>query len=154
MTTTAPASLEMRSLDVTIDQHQILRDIDLSVLPGELFVVLGGAGSGKSTLLRAIAGLDPVSAGELWIDDLEITKMPVDRRKVGTGELQLIPQYFQECLAGFTQKLSPFAVDSSYHVDLCHHALIFLSLALCAALPRARLVRTPASRRRKAAVPL
>jgi len=82
MTTTAPASLELRSLEVTIDRHLILRDINLSILPGELFVVLGGAGSGKSTLLRAIAGLDPVSAGELWIDDQQITTLPVDRRNV------------------------------------------------------------------------
>ena len=80
MTTTEPASLELRNLDVTINRHQILREINLNVLPGELFVILGSAGSGKSTLLRAVAGLDPVSAGELWIDDREITRVPVDRR--------------------------------------------------------------------------
>jgi iron(III) transport system ATP-binding protein len=82
MTTTEPASLELRGLEVTIDQHQILRDISLSILPGELFVLLGGAGEGKSTLLRTIAGLDPVSAGELWIDDREITRVAVNRRGV------------------------------------------------------------------------
>lgn len=82
MTTPEPASLELRGLDVTIDQHQILRDIDLGILPGELFVLLGGAGEGKSTLLRTIAGLDPVDAGELWIDDREITRAAVNRREV------------------------------------------------------------------------
>ena len=82
MTNTEPASLELRSLDVTIDHHQILRDINLSVLPGELFVLLGGAGAGKSTLLRAFAGLDPVGSGELWIDDREITHEAVNRRGV------------------------------------------------------------------------
>ena len=82
MTPPEPASLEIRSLDVSIDQHEILRDIDLSILPGELFVLLGGAGEGKSTLLRAIAGLDPVGAGELWIDDREITRTAVNRRGV------------------------------------------------------------------------
>lgn len=82
MTTTEPASLELRSLDVTINQHQILRDINLSILPGEMFVLLGGAGAGKSTLLRALAGLDPVTAGELWIDDQEITHTAVNRRGV------------------------------------------------------------------------
>jgi len=82
MITNEPANLELRSLNVTIDQHQILHEINLSILPGELFVLLGGAGSGKSTLLRAFAGLDPVSAGELWIDDQEITRAAVDRRGV------------------------------------------------------------------------
>ena len=82
MTTTEPASLELRSLEVTINQHQILRDINLSVLPGEFFVLLGSAGAGKSTLLRTLAGLDPVSDGELWIDDQQITRTAVDRRGV------------------------------------------------------------------------
>ena len=61
MTSTEPASLELRSLDVTIDERQVLRNINLSVLPGELFVLLGGANSGKSTVLRAFAGLDPAA---------------------------------------------------------------------------------------------
>lgn len=82
MRNTEPASLELRSLGVTINHHQILRAIDLSILPGELFVLLGGAGAGKSTLLRAFAGLDPVSAGELWIDDREVTHEAVNRRGV------------------------------------------------------------------------
>ncbi len=82
MTSTGPASLELRSLDVTIDERQVLRDVNLSVLPGELFVLLGGANSGKSTLLRTFAGLDPVAAGELWIDDREITRTPAHRRGV------------------------------------------------------------------------
>lgn len=80
MTNHEPASLELRGIDVTIDQHEILRAVDLSVLPGELFVLLGGAGAGKSTLLRSIAGLDPVTAGEIWIDAEQITRMPAKRR--------------------------------------------------------------------------
>ena len=82
MTISEPASLELRSLEVTISQHAILRDINLDVLPGEMFVLLGGAGSGKSTLLRSIAGLDPVSSGEIWIDDQQITRTPAHRRGV------------------------------------------------------------------------
>jgi len=82
MTSTEPASLELRNLDVIIDGRQVLREVNLNVLPGELFVLLGGAGSGKSTLLRTFAGLDPVSAGELWIDDEQITRTPAHRRAV------------------------------------------------------------------------
>jgi len=80
MTQQQPASLELRSLEVTLAQQEILRKIELSVLPGALFVLLGGAASGKSTLLRSIAGLDPVAAGEIWIDDQEITQLPAQRR--------------------------------------------------------------------------
>lgn len=80
MTDHQPASLELRDLHVTLAQQEILRNIELSILPGELFVVLGGAGSGKSTLLRSIAGLDPATSGEIWIDDHEITRVPAHRR--------------------------------------------------------------------------
>ena len=82
MTNSEPASVELRGVHVTIDQHEVLRQIGLNVLPGELFVVLGGAGSGKSTLLRSIAGLDPTASGEVWIDDKDITRVPAHRRAV------------------------------------------------------------------------
>ena len=99
MTSTEPASLELRNLEVTIDQHQILRAINLHVLPGELFVLLGGGGSGKSTVLRSIAGLDPLAGGEIWIDDLEITRTAVSGR--GTALLmQTFPLWSHMRVAG------------------------------------------------------
>lgn len=82
MTSAAPSSLELRQVEVQIDRCEVLRRIACHVLPGELFVVLGGAGAGKSTLLRAIAGLDPVSAGEIWLDDRNITRRAVHKRRV------------------------------------------------------------------------
>jgi multiple sugar transport system ATP-binding protein len=41
--------------------------VDLAVESGELFVVLGPSGSGKSTLLRLVAGLESLTAGEVWV---------------------------------------------------------------------------------------
>jgi ABC-type sugar transport system ATPase subunit len=45
-----------------------IQALDLTVEEGALYVVVGPSGSGKSTLLRLIAGLEPLSAGSLWID--------------------------------------------------------------------------------------
>jgi len=45
-----------------------LRDVDLSAWPGEIVGVAGLVGSGRSTLLRALAGAQPLSAGELRLD--------------------------------------------------------------------------------------
>jgi sulfonate transport system ATP-binding protein len=43
----------------------VLRDITLSVAPGDFISLVGASGCGKSTLLRLIVGLDPVFDGEI-----------------------------------------------------------------------------------------
>jgi sulfonate transport system ATP-binding protein len=42
--------------------------VDLTVRPGEFVALLGRSGSGKSALLRSLAGLDPTSADEVWVN--------------------------------------------------------------------------------------
>ena len=81
-TNSEPASLDLRHLDVTVEQQQRLRDLELHVLPGELIFIVGRQGSGKSSLLRAVAGFDPVTSGEIWIDEQEITRMTPAKRNV------------------------------------------------------------------------
>ncbi|MEU8251148.1 metal ABC transporter ATP-binding protein [Nonomuraea sp. NPDC048916] len=49
---------------VTIDRRPILRNVDLTVRPGEVVALMGANGSGKSTLVRALLGLIPLSGGE------------------------------------------------------------------------------------------
>ena len=57
--------LAMIGVGREIDGMMILRNIDLSLAPGEFAVLIGGSGSGKTTLLRLVAGLDRVSRGEV-----------------------------------------------------------------------------------------
>jgi NitT/TauT family transport system ATP-binding protein len=53
---------------------EALRNIDLTVAEGEFLAVLGRSGCGKSTLLRMIAGLLPVTGGEITVAGNRITK--------------------------------------------------------------------------------
>ncbi len=53
-----------------------LNDISFSVKPGETVGVIGGTGSGKSTLMSLIARFYPVTAGEILLDGVEITRYP------------------------------------------------------------------------------
>lgn len=46
----------------------VLNDISVTIEPGEFFVLVGPSGCGKSTMLRMIAGLEPITSGELRLD--------------------------------------------------------------------------------------
>ncbi|HWD43721.1 MAG TPA: amino acid ABC transporter ATP-binding protein [Actinomycetota bacterium] len=49
-------------------QLEVLKGIDMEVLPGQVVVLLGASGSGKSTFLRCINHLEKINAGRLWVD--------------------------------------------------------------------------------------
>ncbi len=57
--------------------------VSLDVGPGEVVALLGPSGSGKSTLLRAVAGLEPLSAGSISWDGDDLAGVPPFRRGVG-----------------------------------------------------------------------
>ncbi|WP_405886320.1 ABC transporter ATP-binding protein [Streptomyces longwoodensis] len=50
-----------------------LDSVDVDVVRGRFTAVMGPSGSGKSTLMHCLAGLDTVSAGQVWLGDTEIT---------------------------------------------------------------------------------
>jgi ABC-type sugar transport system ATPase subunit len=61
---------------------EVLKDIDLTVEDGSFVVLVGPSGCGKSTLLRAIAGLEPVSAGTIAIGGRAVNDLPPAKREI------------------------------------------------------------------------
>jgi multiple sugar transport system ATP-binding protein len=59
-----------------------LDDVSLDVPEGELLVLVGPSGCGKSTFLRALAGLEGVSSGQIFIGDRDVTRVPAKDRDV------------------------------------------------------------------------
>ena len=66
---------------------EVLRGVDLSVADHEVVCLIGASGSGKSTLLRCINLLEPIDAGRIVVEGIDITARGVDvnrvRRRIG-----------------------------------------------------------------------
>lgn len=79
--------LTLEAFDVVVEDRQILRNIHLSIKPGETHVLFGPNGHGKSTLLNALMGFPRYQvAGHCWFKGLDITSLPVhERARAGIG---------------------------------------------------------------------
>ena len=80
-------SLVLDSLRHAYGRIEAVRDVSLSVGPGELVALLGPSGCGKSTVLRLAAGLEPLQAGRVDIDGQTVATpaggLPPEQRSVG-----------------------------------------------------------------------
>jgi phospholipid/cholesterol/gamma-HCH transport system ATP-binding protein len=66
-----PVGVEVQGVGKSYGQQTVLRDISLSIKPGEIFTIMGPSGSGKSVLLRQIAGLERPTTGSVRIEGLD-----------------------------------------------------------------------------------
>jgi multiple sugar transport system ATP-binding protein len=77
------ATLELKGLSkVHPDGTQAVAGIDLAVDDGEFFVLVGPSGCGKTSVLRMVAGLEPVTAGEVLVDGVRVNDTPANARDV------------------------------------------------------------------------
>ncbi len=74
--------IELKQLQKVYDQQQdaVIKEVTVNILPGEFFVMVGPSGSGKSTILRMIAGLEPITGGDLIIAGERMNDLPPKAR--------------------------------------------------------------------------
>jgi ABC-type sugar transport system ATPase subunit len=75
-------ALEIVNLTKSFGATRVLQDVSLEVAEGEFFVLLGPSGCGKTTLLRVIAGLEPMSHGDVLIHGQRVTDTPAEDRDI------------------------------------------------------------------------
>ncbi|WP_428926182.1 ABC transporter ATP-binding protein [Marinibacterium sp. SX1] len=80
-------SVQMSGLGKSIRGNRVIDGVDVTLAPGEFFVVLGPSGCGKSTLLRLVAGLETLDRGEIRLDGRPVSgpglHVPPEARQVG-----------------------------------------------------------------------
>ncbi|EPX8699421.1 amino acid ABC transporter ATP-binding protein [Listeria monocytogenes] len=74
--------LKVTGLKKSFGANEVLKGIDIEEKEGEVVCVIGPSGSGKSTFLRCMNNLEEITAGEVLVDDFNITDKKVDINKV------------------------------------------------------------------------
>ncbi|MXX46717.1 MAG: betaine/proline/choline family ABC transporter ATP-binding protein [Chloroflexi bacterium] len=111
-----------------------LRDINIQIGRGELFVVMGLSGCGKSTLVRCINRLIEPSVGQVWLDGREVTAMnQEDLREIRRRELAMVFQHFglmphRNVLDNVGLPLEVAGVDKQERRDRANSALELVGL--------------------------
>ena len=82
--------LELKDVRIAYGAIEAVKGVSLQVNAGEVVALIGANGAGKSTLLKGIAGLEPLSGGQVLIDGQDCRTLPAHRR-VGLG-LALAPE--------------------------------------------------------------
>ena len=81
-------TLSASGLAKSYKSRQVVRDLSLSVATGEVVGLLGPNGAGKTTAFYMIVGLVPSDAGEVRLEDTDLTRLPMHRRaQLGLGYL-------------------------------------------------------------------
>lgn len=81
--------LSIQNLFVSYNGHDILQDVSLCVSPGSILAVIGPNGAGKTTLIRAISGVLPPRSGKVFVDGIDLLRLPAIQR---ARYLAVVPQ--------------------------------------------------------------
>jgi iron(III) transport system ATP-binding protein len=82
-----PRQLDVRQVSISYREAPVVRDVSFTLKRGDIGCLLGPSGCGKTSLLRAIAGFEPVSAGEIYLQGRLVSRpgmtLEPERRQVG-----------------------------------------------------------------------
>ena len=72
--------IQAKNITVAYGSFVLLKEIDFTVNPHDIFIIMGGSGCGKSSLLRVLTGLMPPAHGDILIDGVNFTKASPSER--------------------------------------------------------------------------
>lgn len=85
-------AIDMKDVWFTYDRsaEPVLRGLNLQIMKGEMFCLLGGNGAGKSTTLKAVSGIIKPQDGKVKVDGIEVKKGNL--KELFSGHLAMVPQ--------------------------------------------------------------
>ncbi len=76
------SSVEIANVKKSYGQHPVIHGVSIGIKDGEFVILVGPSGCGKSTLLRMIAGLEPITAGDISIGGKLVNDLPPKDRDI------------------------------------------------------------------------
>ena len=67
--------ISFKDIHKAFGPKQILRGVSFDVSDGEVFFIIGASGVGKSVLIKHLIGLLAADRGEIWLDDVEVSRL-------------------------------------------------------------------------------
>ena len=84
MSSTKGAGVRFEKVQKSYDgENLVVKDLNLDIAPGEFLTMLGPSGSGKTTCLMMLAGFEPATHGEIFLNDKPINNVPPYKRGIG-----------------------------------------------------------------------
>ena len=87
---TQSVALVVQDLTVARGGREVVRNVSIAILPGEITTLLGPNGAGKSTLVLAVAGVLREIAGQVFLGEQELTRSPPEKRR--QAGLAVVPE--------------------------------------------------------------
>ena len=119
--------LQIKDLFKSYDKNYILDNINLTILTGSIYYIIGENGSGKTTLLKIISGLLYYDKGEVFIDGVPVSKSKIIKNLIGyLSQSKGLPRDLtvKEYL---TFQANTRRCDKQYAFELLEHAQLNLS---------------------------
>lgn len=84
MSNSTGAAVRFEKVQKSYDgEIMVVKDLNLDIAPGEFLTMLGPSGSGKTTCLMMLAGFEPATNGEIYLNDKGINSVPPNKRGIG-----------------------------------------------------------------------